>query len=116
MCVNTTRSPYLTLYDKKDPKIETKKEQNTIKNIENINDKLSIMINCPFGNVICKNDKGSSCISHYSVCRNSNFETLAESPIYSGYNIENLTLENYCNIHHDTCLMIINYDPPLMDE
>jgi len=44
MCVNTTRSPYLTLYDKKDPKIETKKEQNTIKNIENINDKLSIMI------------------------------------------------------------------------
>ncbi|ORX44326.1 hypothetical protein BCR36DRAFT_586187 [Piromyces finnis] len=80
-----------------------------------IPDSLLTYLNCPIGNSICKNSKGSACTSSYSIC-GSNPETLSQT--FESFRIEtgNLTPEEYCKIHYSVCNMIIDYNPPLTDD
>ncbi|ORX87060.1 hypothetical protein BCR32DRAFT_264544 [Anaeromyces robustus] len=81
-----------------------------------IPDSLLTYLDCPIGDVSCKNKKGSSCNAHSNVCRNGNPTILGEILLNSGYNIGDLTPEEYCTIHLEVCDMILTYDPPITDD
>jgi len=81
---------------------------------ENIPDSLLTYLECPIGDVICKNGKGSTCTARSNICRGSSPETLAEGLANNGYgDIDGLSPEKFCKIHLEVCDMIMDYNPPL---
>jgi len=74
-------------------------------------------LECPIGDVICKNGKGSTCTARSNVCRGSSPETLAEGLANNGYDdIGGLSPKTFCKIHLEVCDMIMDYNPPLNDD
>ena len=77
---------------------------------------LEIYLDCPIGNIICKNGKGSSCNAHYNVCEYGNPIILDELLEQEGYNIGDIDPVTFCKIHKEVCDMIHSYNPPLTDD
>ncbi|OUM62780.1 hypothetical protein PIROE2DRAFT_10813 [Piromyces sp. E2] len=78
-------------------------------------DSLMIFLDCPIGDVLCKSGKGSSCMMHTNVCRYTEPENLAEELNNNGWEIGNLSTEQFCSAFYEVCDMISSYDPPLTD-
>jgi len=73
-------------------------------------------LSCPNSNVECKNDKVSSCTKHASICYTNNPEILKESHSFSDFDIGNMTIKEYCNVHMEVCDMIMDYNPLISDK
>jgi len=73
-------------------------------------------LDCPIGDVKCKNDKNKDCIKHSKICRNGNPLILDELLENNGIDIGDMTAEEYCNIYNEVCEMIFNYDSPISDD
>lgn len=80
---------------------------------DNIPESLLSYLDCPIGDIICKNGKSSTCTAKSNVCQYSNPEILDELLSKNGHDVGNLTPDEYCKIHLDVCNMIMTYDPPL---
>ncbi|ORX44332.1 hypothetical protein BCR36DRAFT_415090 [Piromyces finnis] len=73
-----------------------------------IPDSLLKYLSCPIGNINCKNENIKLCIKNSEVCQYSDNKEVKY--------IDNLSLENYCQLIIEICDMIMNYDPPLTDD
>eukprot|EP00833_Pecoramyces_ruminatium_P015037 jgi/Orpsp1_1/1189069/evm.model.d7180000069222.1 len=81
-----------------------------------IPDSLLTFLDCPIGNVVCKNGKGSTCMARSNVCRYRNQESLDELLNDNGFDIGNLSGKVFCETFIEVCDMIDSYNPPLTDD
>ena len=74
-------------------------------------------LDCPIGEVNCKNGKIRQCKHFAEPCANTQPLVLEQS--LREYEVDiglYLTPQEYCSIHNEVCDMISSYDPPLTNE
>ncbi|OUM62783.1 hypothetical protein PIROE2DRAFT_10816 [Piromyces sp. E2] len=72
-------------------------------------------LDCPIGDIICKNEMKNKCLESkaFDICKNGESGNLEELLADSGIDIEDNTVTEFCKIQTQVCNMIENYNPPL---
>jgi len=72
-------------------------------------------LDCPIGDIICKQNKVKLCkeADAIEICKNSDLDAMIDALYDNEIEIGDLTPEKFCKVQTEVCNMIEDYNPPL---